>query len=129
MAATLMKQGRIDKVVTGADRITANGDSANKIGTYNLAVLSLYHKIPFYISAPESTFDLSLKNGKDIPIEERDAWEVRELFFKKPIATADIKIFNPAFDVTPHHLITAIITDRGIIKPPYMRNILKVLGK
>jgi len=129
MAATLMQQGKIDKVIVGADRIAANGDSANKIGTYNLAVLRHYHKVPFYIAAPYSTFDLKIKTGRDIPIEQRDAKEVTELFFKRPIAERDIKVFNPAFDVTPHHLITAIVTDKGVIKPPYIKNIKKIILK
>jgi len=129
MAATLMKQGKISKVIVGADRIAANGDAANKIGTYNLAVLSCYHKIPFYIAAPISTFDFTIKTGKDIPIEQRPEKEITELFFKRPIAARNIKVFNPAFDVTPHNLITAIITDRGIIKSPYRKNIAKILGK
>lgn len=127
MAATLMQQGKINKVITGADRIAANGDAANKIGTYNLAVLSHYHKIPFYIAAPHSTFDLKIKTGKDIPIEERNIKEVTELFFKRPIAGRDIKVLNPVFDVTPQHLITAIITDKGIIRPPFIKNIVKIL--
>ncbi|MDD4893698.1 MAG: S-methyl-5-thioribose-1-phosphate isomerase [Candidatus Omnitrophica bacterium] len=129
MAATLMQQGKIDKVIAGADRIAANGDAANKIGTYNLAVLSSYHKVPFYIAAPASTFDLKIKSGRDIPIEERKAQEVTELFFKSPISAKGIKVFNPAFDVTPHNLITAIITDKGIIRPPYITNIAKQLKK
>jgi len=123
MAASLMQQGKIDKVISGADRIAANADSANKIGTYSLAVLSKYHNIPFYIAAPVSTFDLSAKSGKDIPIEERDSREVSELLFKKKVAAPGAKIFNPAFDVTPHNLISAIITDKGVIKPPYKKNI------
>jgi len=129
MAAILMQQGKIDKVITGADRIAANGDAANKIGTYSLAVLSKYHNIPFYIAAPKSTFDFSIKSGKDIPIEERKPEELTELFFKRPIAPRGIKVFNPAFDVTPNALISAIITDKGIIKPPYKTNIKKILGK
>jgi methylthioribose-1-phosphate isomerase len=129
MAATLMLQGKIDKVIAGADRIAANGDTANKIGTYSLAVLAHYHKIPFYIAATGSTFDLKVKTGKGIPIEERAAEEVTELFFKKPIAPEGVKIFNPAFDVTPCHLITAIITDRGVVRPPYKKNIAAVLAK
>lgn len=127
MAATLMRQGKIDKVITGADRIASNGDAANKIGTYNLAVLAHHHKVPFYVAAPDSTFDLSLDSGKGIPIEERSAKELTELFFKKPIAAKNVKVFNPAFDVTPHNLITAIITDKGIIKPPYRKNIKRIL--
>lgn len=129
MAATLMQQGKIDKVICGADRIALNGDTANKIGTYSLAVLSHYHKIPFYIAAPASTFDLSIKTGQSIPIEERDKKEVTELFFKRPIAPKEVKVFNPAFDITPHNLISAIITDKGIIKPAYKINITKILGR
>jgi methylthioribose-1-phosphate isomerase len=131
MAALLMQQGRINRVIAGADRIAANGDAANKIGTYNLAILSQYHAIPFYIAAPLSTFDLSARSGKDIPIEQRKAREVSELLFKKKIAPAGVKVFNPAFDVTPHNLISAIITERGIIRPPYRKNIkpLTVNGK
>lgn len=125
MAGALMEQGKINKVIVGADRIAANGDTANKIGTYNLAVLSKYHGIPFYVAAPATTFDLEIKSGKDIPIEQRSAHEVTHLFFKRPIAAKGVKVFNPAFDVTPNELITAIITDKGIIKPPYKRNIAK----
>jgi methylthioribose-1-phosphate isomerase len=128
MAATLMRQGKINKVIAGADRIAANGDAANKIGTYSLAVLARYHKIPFYIAAPKSTFDLTIKSGRDIPIEERNAEELTCLFFRKPIAPRGIKVFNPAFDVTPNNLITAIITDKGIIKPPYTQNIREVIS-
>jgi methylthioribose-1-phosphate isomerase len=129
MAATLMSKNKITKVIAGADRIAANGDTANKIGTYNLAVLSHYHKIPFYIAAPSSTFDLSIKNGNQIPIEERDPKEITELFFKQPIVLKNIRVFNPAFDITPHYLISAIITDKGIIRPPYLKNIRRLLNK
>lgn len=124
-AATLMAQGKIRKVITGADRIAANGDAANKIGTYTLAVLAHYHKIPFYVAAPASTFDLTIKTGKDIPIEQRDRREVTDLFFKSPIAAGNVKVFNPAFDVTPHELISGIITDKGVIRPPYVSNVKK----
>lgn len=123
MAATLMQQGKIDKVIAGADRIASNGDTANKIGTYSLAVLAKYHKIPFYIAAPSSTFDLSIESGKDIPIEERSSKEISELFFKRSVVAKGVKVYNPAFDVTPHSLITAIITERGILKPPYLKSI------
>jgi methylthioribose-1-phosphate isomerase len=115
MAASLMAKGRIDKIFVGADRIAANGDAANKIGTYSAAVLAKYHKIPFYVVAPMSTFDLKVKTGKDIPIEERGADEVRTIGGKF-IAPKKVKVYNPAFDVTPHGLITAIITEKGIIK-------------
>lgn len=127
MAAALMKEGKINCVIAGADRVALNGDSANKIGTYNLAVLSKYHSIPFYIAAPASTFDLSLKEGKGIIIEERNPEEVRFLLSRKMVAPSGIKVFNPAFDVTEHSLITAIITDKGTIRPPYIKNIRKLL--
>jgi methylthioribose-1-phosphate isomerase len=112
MAATVMRSGRVQLVITGADRIAANGDAANKIGTYNLAVLAKHHGIPFFIAAPSSTFDLAIPDGSHIPIEERDGNEVA------PHAAAlSIKTFNPAFDVTPHELITALITEQGVIEP------------
>ncbi len=127
MAATLMAEGKIDRVIAGADRIAANGDAANKIGTYNLAVLCNYHKIPFYIAAPESTFDLKIKTGRDIKIEERSGKEITELFYKVAFTQKGVKTYNPAFDVTPNNLITAIISDKGVIKAPYRFNIKKVL--
>lgn len=126
MAASLMSQKKIDKVITGADRIASNGDSANKIGTYSLAVLAKYHKIPFYIVAPASSFDLKLKTGKGIPIEQRNQEEVT-IINNKRIAAKNVKVYNPAFDVTPHHLITAIVTEKGIIKPPFSKHIRKLL--
>lgn len=113
MAASLMARGEIDAVMVGADRIAANGDTANKIGTYGLAVLAHHHTIPFYIAAPTSTIDARMATGADIPIEQRDAKEV----LPKPIAGVDVH--NPAFDVTPATLITAIITEQGIAAPPY----------
>ncbi len=125
MAGSLMERNLIDKVFVGADRIAANGDTANKIGTYSLAVLASYHKIPFYVVAPKSTFDLSIKSGKDIPIEERREEEVT-LIGKKRIAPVGVKVYNPAFDVTPHKLITAIITEKGITKPPFIKNFVKL---
>ncbi|HRV45138.1 MAG TPA: S-methyl-5-thioribose-1-phosphate isomerase [Smithellaceae bacterium] len=118
MAGCLMKQGKIDKVVVGADRIAANGDAANKIGTYSLAVLARAHRIPFYIAAPLSTFDFSLKTGAEIPIEERQADEVTA-FRGVPAAPKGMKVYNPAFDVTPARLISAIITEKGILAPPF----------
>ncbi|MHB1421234.1 MAG: S-methyl-5-thioribose-1-phosphate isomerase, partial [Bacillota bacterium] len=111
-----------DLVVVGADRITANGDVANKIGTYSVAVLAHAHGIPFYVAAPASTVDLTLASGEQIPIEERHQDEVRGVF-GQPVAPRDVNVFNPAFDVTPAHLVTAIITDRGIICPPYLSNL------
>ncbi len=126
-AGMLLKSGKIDCVITGADRIASNGDTANKIGTYNLAVLSRYHNVPFYVAAPVSTFDLSLKTGDDIIIEDRDSSEVTFLLHKKRVAPEGIKVLNPAFDITPNSLITAIITDAGIIRMPYKGNIRKAL--
>ena len=118
MAASLMAKGRIDMIFVGADRIASNGDAANKIGTYSLAVLAKYHKIPFYVVAPLSTFDFNIKRGLDIPIEERDGEEVRAVMGRL-IAPKNVKVYNPAFDVTPNELITAIITENGIFKRPY----------
>lgn len=127
-AASLMKEGKIKKVITGADRITSNGDAANKIGTYGLAILARMHNIPFYVAAPVSTFDFTIKSGKGIPIEQRKPEEVTTLFFKQTVAPKDIKTYNPAFDVTPNDLITAIITDKGIIRKPYLKNIQSTLS-
>jgi methylthioribose-1-phosphate isomerase len=117
-AASLMGRGQVDLVVTGADRIAANGDTANKIGTYALAVLAKHHGVPFYVAAPLSTIDSSLPAGSQIPIEERDAQEVRRVG-GHAIAPETSPVFNPAFDVTPAALISAIITDRGVFRPPY----------
>jgi len=116
MAAQVMREGRVQAVVTGADRIAANGDTANKIGTYSLAVLAAAHSIPFYIAAPSSTFDLSLPSGDAIPIEQRDPREITHGFGRQT-APEGIDVYNPAFDVTPARLITAIICERGIIEP------------
>ena len=127
MAATLMKQGKVDGVFTGADRIASNGDTANKIGTYSLAVLARHHGIPFYIVAPFSTFDLKIKSGKQIPIEERSKEEVTQ-FGLKSTAPKNVKVYNPAFDVTDAKLISAIITEGGIIYPPFGSNIKKLLN-
>lgn len=118
MAGSLMRQGKINKVIVGADRIAANGDAANKIGTYALAVLARAHRIPFYIAAPVSTFDFSIKTGEDIPIEERQADEVTT-FRGAQAAPKGMKVYNPAFDVTPARLITAMITERGVLTPPF----------
>ncbi len=126
MAATLMKQGKVDIIFTGADRVASNGDSANKIGTYMLAVLAKHHGVPFYIVAPKSTFDLKIKNGEAIPIEERSADEVTHVAGHRTAAKG-VKVFNPAFDVTPAKLIAGIVTEYGIIRPPYVKNISSTL--
>lgn len=128
MAAWLMNQQMVDLVIVGADRITADGSTANKIGTYNLAILSKYHDIPFYIAAPLSTFDMSLSSGRDIPIEIREENEVRMVFNQYLITVPRVKCWNPAFDVTPPDLISGIITEKGIIRPPYTKNIEKVFN-
>ncbi len=125
MAASLMKKGKIDLVIAGADRIASNGDTANKIGTYSLAVLAKYHKIPFYIAAPRSTFDLKIHSGREIPIEERNPDEVTG-FNGQRTAPPSVKVYNPAFDVTDHRLITAIITEYGVISAPFEKNIKKI---
>ncbi|MHC4158929.1 MAG: S-methyl-5-thioribose-1-phosphate isomerase [Planctomycetota bacterium] len=117
MAGWLMKQGKINAVITGADRIAANGDTANKIGTYSLSVLAAEHGVPFYIAAPSSTFDLSIKNGAEIPIEERAADEVA-FFGGKRITPDGVDIYNPAFDVTEARRISAIVTEKGVIEKP-----------
>jgi len=117
MAGFLMQQGKIDKIIVGADRIAANGDTANKIGTYALAVLAQAHRIPFYIAAPLSTMDVSLKTGKSIPIEERNRDEVT-YFRGVRCAPKKTRVYNPAFDITPARLITAILTEKGILRKP-----------
>lgn len=126
MAAHVMREGRIQMVITGADRIAANGDAANKIGTYNLAVLARHHDIPFYVAAPSSTFDLSLPDGSHIPIEERAAEEITEGFGRRT-APPDVKTYSPAFDVTPNDLITALICEKGLIQPVNTANIRALL--
>jgi methylthioribose-1-phosphate isomerase len=125
MAGHMMKLGKINLVITGADRIAANGDAANKIGTYSLAILAKHHQIPFYIAAPSTTFDLSLTTGDEIPIEERDPSEITQPDVNGRLwAPKDINVFNPAFDVTPASLITGIITELGIIAQPTTEGIV-----
>lgn len=128
MAATVMAKGLVDAVIVGADRIAENGDTANKIGTYGVAVLAKTHNIPFYVAAPASTFDLAIKSGIEIPIEERPGEEIT-FGFGRQTAPAGVKVFNPAFDVTPSKYITSFICDLGIIKPPYNKNIPKIFNK
>jgi methylthioribose-1-phosphate isomerase len=126
-AAALMADKKIDTIIVGADRIASNGDAANKIGTYGLAVAAKHHNIPFYVAAPVSTFDLSIGTGKEIPIEERSASEVRKIKGKR-ITLKNVDVKCPAFDVTPASLITAIITERGVIKKPDKKKIRKTCG-
>ncbi len=127
MAAHTMKTKKVDCVIVGADRIAANGDAANKIGTYSLSIMAKEHNVPFYVAAPASTFDLSITSGDEIPIEERDPDEVTTISGHK-IAPDDIKVFNPAFDVTPASNIKAIITERGVIHSPDMEEVKNIIG-
>ena len=128
MSGSLMRQGLIQKIVVGADRIAANGDTANKIGTYMVAVLAKENGIPFYVAAPTSTIDITLETGDLIPIEERSAREVTH-YKDLQIAPTGVKVRNPAFDVTPAKYIAGIITEKGVIRPPFTENIAKVMGK
>ncbi len=128
MCSYFMKKGMIDMVCVGADRIAANGDAANKIGTYTVAIAAKYHNIPFYVAAPLSTIDTSVKTGDDIVIEERSHDEVTHIN-GKPICAKGVNIINPGFDVTPHELIAGIITEKGILRPDYNKSIAEVFKK
>jgi len=127
MAGVVMKEGKIDLVITGADRIASNGDTANKIGTYSLALLAKAHDTPFYVAAPKSSFDMGLESGEQIPIEQRNPGEVTN-FGGRRTAPEGVKVYCPAFDVTPHHLIRGIITEEGVIAPPYKQNLKRLFG-
>ncbi len=119
MAASVMAQGKINACFVGCDRVAANGDTANKIGTLGVAVLAKHYGIPFYVLGPTSTLDLACASGADVPIELRDPDEIRIKFYREPMAPADVKCYNPAFDVTPAELISGIVTERGICRAPY----------
>ena len=125
MAALVMKKFGVTKVIVGADRIAANGDVANKIGTYGVAILAKEHRIPFYVAAPTSTIDINIPSGEQIPIEFRDEKEVKFIDEKRVVASG-AEVLNPAFDVTPHEYITGIITENGVLKPPFKKSILEV---
>ena len=127
MAASLMKSRKVDAVVVGADRITANGDVANKIGTYSVAVLARFHGVPFYVAAPTSTFDLELAGGDLIPIEQRAAHEISRPY-GIPLAPEGAGVFNPAFDVTPAGLVTGIVTEKGVISPVDVSSVRRMVG-
>ncbi len=127
MVGYVMYRGLVDKVIVGADRITADGYVANKIGTYMIATLAHRHRLPFYVAAPSSTFDLSIE-GDSIPIEERDPNEVRTILGKLLVTVPSVPVYNPAFDITPPELVTAIITEKAIITPPYSKSIREVIG-
>ena len=122
-----MQRGQVDAVVVGADRITSTGAVANKIGTYSLAVLCRFHEIPFYVAAPYSTVDLELADGLDVPSEQRDRREVTHVGVTQ-IAPEGVPVENPAFDITPPELVTAIITERGVIKPPFAKGLAEVVA-
>jgi methylthioribose-1-phosphate isomerase len=128
MAATVMSQGKIDAVIVGTDRVAANGDVANKIGTHGVAILAKHFNIPFFVACPTSTLDINVPTGKQIPIEERDGKEISHGFNKQTVADGT-NIYNPAFDVTPAELVTAIITERGALRAPYTESIRTVLAK
>jgi methylthioribose-1-phosphate isomerase len=127
MASQVIKNGWVQAVFAGCDRMAANGDACNKIGTSAVAILAKHYGIPFYICLPVSTVDMNIKEGKDIVIEERDPSEITEMWYRQPMAPPGIKVFNPAFDVTEHELITAIITDRGIARPPFDESLQKMI--
>jgi methylthioribose-1-phosphate isomerase len=127
MAAQVMREGRVQLVIVGADRIAANGDVANKIGTYGVAVLARHHGIPFYVAAPYSTIDLALASGAEIPIEQRDPEEVRRGFGRQT-APDECEIYNPAFDVTPAELVTGIVTERAILRAPFETSIREFMS-
>jgi methylthioribose-1-phosphate isomerase len=126
MAGSLMASDDVDLVVVGADRVAANGDVANKIGTYSLAVLAAHHGVPFYVAAPTSTIDLATATGAGIPVEERSAEEVRRVG-RSRLAPAGVAALNRAFDVTPAALVTAIITELGVARPPYDRSLRRLV--
>lgn len=127
MASIVMKEGKIQSVLVGCDRVAANGDTANKIGTSSVAILAKYYNIPFYVCAPISTIDLDCKSGEDIKIEIRPEKEITAKWYTKPMVPEGVKAYNPAFDVTDEGLITAIITEKGIVYPPFSENLKKVL--
>ena len=126
MASQVMKNGWVQAVFVGCDRVAANGDACNKIGTSGVAILAKYYNIPFYVCAPTSTIDMKIKKGGDIPIEERNSREITDLWYEKRMAPNGVKVYNPAFDVTDNKLITAIITEYGIIRAPYAENLDKI---
>jgi methylthioribose-1-phosphate isomerase len=128
MAATVMQEGKVSAVLVGTDRVAANGDVANKIGTLGVAILAKHFRIPFLVAAPTSSIDLSLASGKEIPIEQRDGREVSEGLGRQT-APADVHIYNPAFDVTPGALVTAIITENGVVRPPYDEGLRKAVAR
>ena len=127
MASQVMKNGWVQAVFVGCDRVAANGDSCNKIGTSGLAILAKYYGVPFYVFAPTSTIDMTVEKGEDIPIEERPAHEVTEMWYERRMAPEGVKVYNPAFDFADHELITAIVTEYGIARPPFTESLKEIL--
>ena len=123
MASIVMKNGWVQACMVGCDRVAMNGDAANKIGTSGVAILAAHYGIPFYVLGPTSTIDRACPTGDEIKIEERDPAEIREMWYAEPMAPADVKTYNPSFDVTDHELITAIVTEKGICRPPYTESL------
>ncbi|MCR5134670.1 MAG: S-methyl-5-thioribose-1-phosphate isomerase, partial [Clostridiales bacterium] len=128
MASIVMKNGWVNACFVGCDRVAANGDAANKIGTSGVAILAKHYGIPFYVLGPSSTIDLSCASGADIPIELRDGEEIRSMHYVKPMAPEGVKCYNPAFDVTDHELIAGIVTEKGIVRPPFKENLAALFG-
>jgi methylthioribose-1-phosphate isomerase len=126
MASQVMKNGWVQIIFVGCDRVAANGDAANKIGTSGVAILAKHYGIPFYVCAPTSTIDMAIKNGNDIVIEQRSPEEVTEMWYKERMAPKGVKVYNPAFDVTDNELITGIITEYGIARPPYAESLRRI---
>ena len=118
-----MKSGKIDIIFVGCDRVAANGDTANKIGTSGVAILAKHYGIPVYVLGPTSTIDMACPDGDHIPIEERDGEEIKTMWYEKPMALPEVKCYNPAFDVTDHELIAGIVTEKGICRPPYTKSL------
>ena len=129
MAATVLRQGLVQACFVGCDRIAANGDAANKIGTGGLAVLAHHYGVPFYVLGPTSSIDLSLPTGESIPIEQRDPEDVRSLYYAQPMAPAGVRGFNPAFDIASHTLISGIVTEKGVCRPPYTKSLAALFGR
>ncbi|MDR2355755.1 MAG: S-methyl-5-thioribose-1-phosphate isomerase [Clostridiales Family XIII bacterium] len=127
MAACVMKSGRVQAVLVGCDRLAANGDACNKIGTLGVAILAKHYGIPFYVCVPTSTFDPRAATGDDIPIEQRAPEEITEMWYEKRMAPRGVRVYNPAFDVTDHELITGIVTEHGVLRPPYGESIRRVM--
>jgi methylthioribose-1-phosphate isomerase len=127
MAASIMKKGWVQAVLVGCDRIAANGDTANKIGTLGLAILAAHFGVPFYVHAPRSTIDMNCATGLEIEIEERAAEEITTKWYEKPMAPEGVKAFNPAFDVTDAELITAIVTEKGVVRAPYKDSLRAIM--